>query len=372
MTVKARLDASRHDITSRYLAGESTVSLGSAYGCNGGSIWLALKRWGVPIRATKVADANRDRVLELDTAGVTAYAIEKQLGISDATVSRILKAAGRDISARKKGRADPLVNHSDAIIARYQAGEGCDLIAADFGCQRTSIMRLLTRAGVEMRTVRDYAYPVDESFFDAIDTEEKAYTLGFWMADGCNQEHVPCIRLSITDECILRRMMRAMRFEGVVATMQPRGKGRLVQHSVCIGSRRLSEALAKAGCGRGKTYMATFPGEDIVQPELVRHLVRGWMDGDGTITHKPGRRHWHMRIVGTEAVCRGLSAACQAHLGFPGSVCPVHRGASHTTWGFTVGGREKLAQYLGWLYRDATIFLARKHAKYREFLSATS
>jgi hypothetical protein len=375
MKVKDRLDLSKNAIVTRYRAGESTVRISRDYNCNNGSIWLALQRWGEPIRQTKVAAPNRDAILKEHDAGLSAYAIDKKLGLPRTTAERAIKEAGFDISHRQKKRADPLVNHKSTIMARYEQGEGVDSIAADFGTTGSNIVRLLGRVGVKVRTVRDYAHPVDESFFDVVDTEAKAYTLGFWMADGCNVSRAPFVSMSIVDRDILVDMMSAMRYGGPIAEVAPRQAGHLTQWAVKIGSRRLSDALTRLGCVRGKTYLATFPSEDVVPRHLQRHLIRGWMDGDGTITSRvapSGSRLWHMRIVGTEAVCRGLSACVQSHLGFAGGVCPVHKGPKHTTWGFTVSAQERVHELLGWLYADATIFLARKHEKYREFLAGTA
>src|SRR5579884_1051998 len=158
MKVKDRIDLSRDVILERYRAGESTVRIARDFDCNGGSIWLALQRWGEPIRQTKVIGPNRETILAEHADGLSAYAIDKKLGLPDGTAARAVAQAGCDISHRQKRREDPLVNHKEEIIRRYKQGEGCDLIANDFGCQRTSVMRMLRRAGVEMRKVRDYSY----------------------------------------------------------------------------------------------------------------------------------------------------------------------------------------------------------------------
>ncbi len=222
------------------------------------------------------------------------------------------------------------------------------------------------------RSLRDNAYAVDETFFDVIDSEVKAYTLGFWMADGCNQQDVPVVRMGITDREILVDMVAAMGWAGPIHEVRPSvsRKTRLVQYVVNIGSRRLSDGLARQGCVANKTRLAVFPSDMQVPTDLQRHLIRGWSDGDGTITCKPGRRYWHSRIVGTESVCRGMVSCVKRHLGFSGNVCAVCHGKSHTTWAFTVAGYEDLKTYLAWLYHDATIYLGRKHAKYQEFLAS--
>lgn len=300
---------------------------------------------------------------------MSAYAITRQLGLGNNKVSRVLARAGIDISTKQKRRADPLVGHREEIIARYLAGDGVYVLGKAFSCQDSTILRSLRRWGVSVRSVRDNAYEVDETFFDVIDSEVKAYTLGFWYADGCNEQTVPLVSISLIDEEILRRIADALGWRGPVEIKLPKKPTHSTQYQIRIGSRRLSDALARLGCVQRKTYLLCFPTDQQVPPAMHRHLIRGWHDGDGTLTRKP-TGHWHARIVGTEAACRGLSACVLRHLGFAGSVCSVHRGPDHTTWGFTVAARDDLAVYLRWLYADATIFLARKHARAVEFLSS--
>lgn len=366
MKIKDRLNAERQAITEAYLNGESTCSLGRRYDCSNASIFLALRDWGVPLRQLKVVDANLEKIVELHKQGLSAYAITKRLGLQKNAAERALRKAGYDISHRQRTREDPLFNHEEEILARYANGEGVHLIAKDYDCQDASIIRFLERKGVERRPLRYYAYSVNEEFFDVVDTESKAYILGLFMADGNNDQKRGITRLSITDEGLCRAVAEEFSFEGKIDRMEPRKEGHLPQFRFNIGSRKLSDALARCGCVARKTYIAKVPSAEIVSDALQRHMVRGWLDGDGTITHTKSL-HYSSRIVGTEAVCKGMSELVNRTLGFPGWVAPVYVGATHTTWGFTISNKEQLRAYLDWLYKDATLFLRRKFDKYLAF-----
>jgi hypothetical protein len=368
--VRARLDADRRSVTERYPAGESTCELGRDYGCSNASVWLSLKRWGVPIRQTKVVAPNRDRILELHAEGLSAYAIDKKLGLPKGAAERAIKQAGFDISFRQRGRgrAVRLRDRRDEIVGRYRSGDGCDRIAAEYGTGPCNVSRFLRKNGVRMRTVRDYAHPVDESFFDSIDTEAKAYVLGFMMADGCNHHPVPRLSLRITDRYVLEDIAAAMSYGGPLSEIPPREAGHKTQYVMQIGSRRLCDALLRAGCVPRKSYCATFPPEDVVPRHLVRHLIRGWLDGDGCITKHSKRNRWYVFVVGTEAACRGISAACLSHLGFAGHVRVVNSTETNTLWRFDLGARAQVKAFLSWIYEDATICLGRKYARYLRVL----
>lgn len=373
MTIRAMLLSKKDYIVAAYLAGKSTCELGRELGCSNASVFVFLRRMGVELRIRKVLDANIDKIKELHKQGMSAYAIDKKLGIGKSTAERALKQLGIDISHRQHKRKDQLKNHEAEIIALYESGVGSYLIGKKFGCQDATIVRFLIKRGVQLRPL--WQYHVNESFFDVIDTEEKAYVLGFWYADGCNQTGVPVVEITITDEDILRVMASALQFDGPVDIVLPAKPNHLIRYRIRIGSRKMSDSLIRVGCMQNKTYHATFPTTAQVPTNLHRHFIRGLSDGDGTITsrlQKYGRRAFHSRIVGTHAICDGLKVASDVALGIRGSVCPVHTSSTgYTTYAFTVGAQADLKLYLNWLYADATIYLRRKYDKYQEFLGYT-
>ena len=59
---------------------------------------------------------------------------------------------------------------------------------------------------------RKRKYNVNDNFFDNIDTEEKAYVLGFLFADGCiyKKRSQVYIKLNRKDKCILEKINTAL------------------------------------------------------------------------------------------------------------------------------------------------------------------
>lgn len=48
-------------------------------------------------------------------------------------------------------------------------------------------------------------------------------------------------------------------------------------------SRELALDLKNKGCYQGKSLTLTFPSKDIVPEHLIRHFIRGYFDGDGSV-----------------------------------------------------------------------------------------
>lgn len=367
--IKQKLEQNKNYIVDKYLSGDSTCKLGKEFNCSNAMIYKFLKANNIELRVGPPDYQNNpiivDKAIELFNENLSCNEIATRLNISIQTVIRLLEKRGFDTKRFSCQRDDPLANHVQEIIDIYVKLEKstCE-ISRMFKTQDSAIMRLLRKNGVVLRPLRQYT--VNEQFFEKIDTQEKAYVLGFLFADGCNQRN-GSIQLSIIDLEILEKIKTAMNFEGVTRIIKPKIKSRKIQYCICIGCRKMSNDLIKLGCVHNKTYFASFPKEEQVPNYLINHFIRGLNDGDGIITKNSKKNVWTTRIVGTKMICEGLSKTTNKHINIPGCVCPLHVSPNHTTYGFTIGGKNQILKYLNWLYKDATIYMERKYQKYLEF-----
>ena len=127
-------------------------------------------------------------------------------------------------------------------------------------------------------------YNVNDVYFNKIDTEEKAYWLGFLLADGCIHERDGQDRLSlvlgIKDKNHLEKFKKSLSFEGPIIDYTKKSGlfiG-LIHSYIRITSQLLVNDLAKVGCMPRKTLTLEFP---IIYDELRHHFIRGYFDGDG-------------------------------------------------------------------------------------------
>lgn len=368
--VKARLDENKDEVIAKYLAGASTCELGREYGCSGGSIWLLLERHQVPIRTTARAKSQASKIVDMyKNGGMSAYRIAKELGVSNQAVNYQLRKAGIDPSGGMKKRAVPLSAHKDEIIALYNAWFGVDAIAKRYGTFGCNVNKLLRKNGVPVRSIRDYAYPVDEAYFDDVRTPGQAWACGWWFSDGCNSPQIPVLKLAITDEDVVRKIAAEMGWGGPVYVI-PR-KGYKTQYALAIGSRRLSDALLELGCLRRKSYHGIFPPEECVPARLHSHLVRGWFEGNGCLHKQKGRNSWTFSVSGTRHVCSSIEAAVKRATGVRGRTSVHSRTEANTAYHYVVTANTKVRAVMDWLYADSGPFiLDRKFARYRLMLGA--
>jgi len=200
-------------------------------------------------------------------------------------------------------------------------------------------------------------YSLDQNYFEKIDSQEKAYFLGFLYADGYVTKEKSIIRLNLQkrDKEILER------FKILLKTKNPLYKtheGKTLILS--IWSKKIKQDLIDKGCMPQKTFKLTFP--HWLNEDLKKHFIRGFVDGDGSVflssVHK--QKILNVSIVGRENFLKSILKISKIkghirkytyhkiyHLGFHCSFAVV---------------------FCNWIYKDATIYLKRKHDKFLEYL----
>jgi hypothetical protein len=126
-------------------------------------------------------------------------------------------------------------------------------------------------------------YRIDENFFEKIDTKNKAYILGFLLADGHRCKNVKQIRLKLQeqDKEILEKIKIAMNYDKPLNYE----KRKLITHqntySLIICNSKICDDLENFGIVKNKTFDITIPN---ISDELFIDLFRGYFDGDGWIS----------------------------------------------------------------------------------------
>ena len=216
-------------------------------------------------------------------------------------------------------------------------------------------------------------YTLNEHFFDNINTEEKAYWLGFLCADGYNHESKTCVAVRVAEEDInhLQKLKEALNYTGPIYTYSRVTRvsnlhRNYVELNIC--SPILSEALSSHGCIQNKTYQLEFPNIDT---SLYRHFIRGYFDGDGCISitqrkDRPiGSMQYQFNIVGKESVILQMQNIICANTEVKQTIIRNRKGCFAKTISWT--GKNVCYKILKYLYQNSTIYLERKYNKYLQF-----
>ena len=238
-----------------------------------------------------------------------------------------------------------------------------------FPISQVAINTLLKRNGYMAKSKSELKrkYPVQEDFFDVIDTEQKAYVLGLLYADGYNNTDRNSVSLGLkeSDKKILDKittLIQPTKPLQYVDTYKSRKKTGFEnsknQYRLVIANKHISQRLVELGCGKAKTHNLTFPTEEQVPSHLVRHFVRGYFDGDGSVS---GDKQKVLSFEGTINFLLPLQQILIKELNFSETKLEQrHKDRDNNIRSLRYGGINQCITFRDWLYQDATIYLERK------------
>jgi intein-encoded DNA endonuclease-like protein len=248
------------------------------------------------------------------------------------------------------------VEQENQMIEMYLDGKTQPTIAKVIGCHAITVGRTLRARNIELRDPYfcNERCKVDDSFFDTIDTEAKAYWLGFITADGCVRKNKVRIGLNAKDQGHLRKFLDDIGSE-VSIGISSQKNGELIMASVEVSSRQLYNALKTHGIFERKSF--TVEPCSNVPEELQRHYWRGVLDGDGTISKSVRGKYdvWTIALYGNLAMVSGFRDFIGDKVGSKATVFP-----KKNIFRMGYSGTNVPQRVADILYKDATVYLERK------------
>ena len=281
---------------------------------------------------------------------------------------------------------DSTAEERSVAASAYLSGSSTAAAGALVGRCRATVERWLTQAGIPQRPKRSYfgannpfygkhhppelqarlsasrrKYTFDQSFFSSIDTEAKAYTLGFLLADGCisDKGHVSAT-VKASDEGVLIAISRAMSSTCPVRRVEhklnrpgyPTFVGRYSQFWFQAPPSMVSD-LARHGVVPRKS-LTCVPSGLIPLPFLPAYW-RGLVDGDGWVTTGKAGRSPVIGLCGSRPVVEAFRDFCLSYVQSDATVHPTKR-----IFTFIIGGTSMASRMASVLYGGASIYVERK------------
>lgn len=278
------------------------------------------------------------------------------------------------------------------IINMYNNGISCKDIISKHNISNTSLYRILKANGVTSNRnvyklhytnlysneykntfVETEYHPLsddyknivrvyfNEEYFDNIDTPNKAYILGLLLADGNNYDN-RILRLSLkeSDKSILDRIVKELEYDGELRYIDYKSKNynQSNQYLLTLCSKHLCRALCFYGVVPNKSLILQFPTN--IRHDLYRHLIRGYIDGDGSISKNT--KDCRVRFISTYDFCKIAKLLVENTLQINCSIKKCH--GSNITHEFQVAGKRQVNIFLNWIYSDSDMYIERKHDIY--------
>ena len=240
----------------------------------------------------------------------------------------------------------------------------------DCPCSDTTLERAFKRLNLKIRdnSLAQRKFKVNEDFFEQIDTPEKAWLLGFIAADGNvnPSNNTLNIVLASEDEEILVKIKSLLDSEHRISRIKARGN-RQEAVVLTIGSKKIFQDLNKIGIIPNKTFLYVFP--EFLSKELIRHFIRGYFDGDGSIWWSKKRKRMSFSITANYWFNDTLKLILKKELGIKTYSYFRHQDKGNLiTQQLYVSGNLQIKKLMNWLYEDSTIHLKRKFDKFNTYI----
>lgn len=223
---------------------------------------------------------------------------------------------------------------------------------------------------------RRWVYPFDENYFEKIDLDEKAYWLGFLIADGNvykpegGRQGLISITLQRGDEKHLEKFKAAIKSEKPLSNYTRLSDG-AEYSSIQLSSQKMFDDLCKFGCVPRKTYENIWV--DLDNDKLQGAFIRGFFDGDGTISKHFEINTLHRINVGIIGFNRNLEKFKNYldGIGLHGSIVidrarNYDNGESFGELRFT--NKKTVYDFLNFIYpTDCPVYLERKYLLAEEY-----
>jgi hypothetical protein len=217
-------------------------------------------------------------------------------------------------------------------------------------------------------------YKIDEKYFENIDNEEKSYFLGIIFADGYLNEKRNYMSLSLqeNDFDILEKLKISINTDKPLQLIKRKEKNVKNQYRLLITRKKIVDDLKKLGVNQNKSLTSNPNKLNIKNKSLLKHFLRGYYDGDGSITFYKTRNTFNSTIsicctyeffnFFSDFIYDNLNIKCILSKRFKND---------KNIFDLRICGNRQVKKFLNFLYKDSTIFLKRKWEKYHEFNKKT-
>lgn len=274
---------------------------------------------------------------------------------------------------RKKHNILAYKKHSDAlideIIKKFQNREkSLTELANEYNLYGPwQIQKWMKKRGLNYKSGKGRKRFFNEQYFKNIDTEEKAYWLGFLYADGsvntsdktCTKPNRLTINLSSKDRIILEKFAKSIESNLEIEDYIPNGQtySQNPMSRLCVNSTEFCSYLIEHGCIPNKTFILKMPQ---LSNDLMRHFIRGFFDGDGCF--ESGK---HFMITKTESILNDMNNIISAILNIEHGKIYYYKNKDSRICDLKFFKQDSVKKIYHWLYDDSTIYLERKKDKFK-------
>lgn len=300
---------------------------------------------------------------ELKSKTIETIALEQQIDI------RTIKCWAKKYQLLKEENLEkPLYQNKEWLLQKLKE-ENYNLkeIAKKYNFKEFNLKHWCKKYGL-ISFIKQKRYEFNEEYFKVIDTEEKAYWLGFLMADGSIDKELCYLKFKLKEEdkYIIEQFKKDIKCDRPTRIEKVQYASGIHSFAVFeIGSKAMIKDLIYHGCGPKKSGKEVLP--DSIPEEMIRHFIRGFMDGDGTVSKKT-------RLISWISLSYNVLLSIKMHLENKLNIKSIDiyfspsKDYRHQQFRYTICSKDA-ENILDYLYKDATRYLTRKYKNYQKYKS---
>lgn len=311
-----------------------------------------------------LTEEEKKAIIELNKIGLNNIEIAKRINRNDTTIGRFLKKNGLHTSYNRLFTN----NEIKQILELYKNGATGKEIMDQFDkvkCPET-ILRIVKQHGGKPRKC-GIQVKWNTSYFHNIDTEQKAYFLGLWLADGNihkqkrkTEQYIIQIALKNKDKYIIENFKQEIQSDNVISYYEKRDECHFA-----ISSVEMAHDLMLHGVFPNKSTKEELT--DTVSDELFHHYIRGIFDGDGTVFFERGNpRYLRFGFYGSHKIVEQIHQYLRAKIDISDNKVYDKETVSFSNY----GKYNDVVNFYNLIYKDATVFLTRKKDKFDQYIES--
>ena len=311
----------------------------------------------------------RNIALEMYKLGISCEKIAIKLDVSTTTILNWIPK--QFIRSVVPPYSNEVINK---ILDMYNSGLSGNNIALKLGLNKKTVLKYIPKN--IKRSVKDYdlGFERNHNFFEDIKSEEQAYFLGLITADGSiSKTGALSLGLKHSDRYLIEKFRDLLspnaKISFISRTKIYKGNPVISETSyIAITCKQYLKDLAVYDIVPNKTYCnINIPN---LNPNLMNHYIRGLFDGDGSVYMKGKYKNLLcITFVGGKILLEQVAEYLKITLNLKASL--KIRARKTNCFDFNLNIQEDIHKFKDYIYKNATIFLKRKHAKFYNEIIAT-
>ena len=239
----------------------------------------------------------------------------------------------------------------DLIKNDYYNNEN-NYLLSKYNCCDETLRKFLRNNNVKQK--KSIQYTINENFFEKIDSEEKAYFLGFICADGCIGDKRLSFCLNIIDIDVLYKFKDIIKTTAPVSSItytDKRNNTKINSSGIQIYSKQMINDLNLLGVTKNKSRCLNLP---IIPDDLFKHFLRGLFDGDGHVSSQ-------CSLISTQECLLSITKILKKNnININDFIETIDK--EKNVYKIFIG-KDRI-KFLDFIYKNSNIFLKRKYYAY--------